>query len=99
MGYAAYYSKNNISFLNDKGITEILWRNKRNTKDQGKLEKMKFSELQKKHYGKRIKVENNFSWKELAAPRTNKVYDKNLDNFLNTIHLVTFNTLFNRRCV
>ena len=81
------YSTENREYLNNKGYTDLIWFNKRNTIDVNIIKKRKLSGHKKNKYKKRHIVENYFSWIDNKIPRLVRIYDKKIENYLNMIYL------------
>jgi hypothetical protein len=86
-GDAGYDSNSNRAYLNNKGYTDIIWSNKRNTKDKDILKKRKIKGNHKDKYKKRNIVENYFSWMDIKIPRLVRLYDKKIKSYLSMIHI------------
>ena len=86
-GDAGYDSNSNRAYLNNKGYTDIIWSNKRNTKDKDILKKRKIKGNHKDKYKKRHIVENYFSWMDIKIPRLVRLYDKKIKSYLSMIHI------------
>ena len=92
-GDAGYDSNSNRAYLNNKGYTDIIWSNKRNTKDKDILKKRKIKGNHKDKYKKRnivsspLVVENYFSWMDIKIPRLVRLYDKKIKSYLSMIHI------------
>ena len=82
MADAGYDSKENRSFLQNKGFEVLIPHNKRN----GKIIR-KFNEEEKKLYKNRIRIENTFSKFKLFR-RVKQIYEKNIDTYIQLSYLV-----------
>ena len=82
-----YRSTENREYLNNKGYTDLIWFNKRNTRDVNIIKKRKLTGHKKNKYKKRHIVENYFSWIDNKIPRLVRIYDKKIENYLNMIYL------------
>jgi len=98
-GDAGYDSNSNRAYLNNKGYTDIIWSNKRNTKDKDILKKRKIKGNHKDKYKKRNIVENYFSWMDIKIPRLVRLYDKKIKSYLSMIHISAISLIFGRKCV
>jgi hypothetical protein len=66
----------------------IKW-NKKNTKNKDIIKKNKFTKKENRVYKKRIIVENFFSWKDIMIPRSDKIYDRKILNFMGLFLLLS----------
>ena len=84
---AGYNSKKNINYLIQKGNIPIIWNNKRNTKNKETIEKNKIKGNKLKKYKRRHIAENFFSWIDNKIPRLARIYDKNINNYINMTYI------------
>ena len=96
---AGYDSTENREYLNNKGYTDLIWFNKRNTRDVNIIKKRKLTGHKKYKYKKRHIVENYFSWIDNKIPRLVRIYDKKIENYLNMIYLASIDLIIGRMCV
>ena len=101
---AGYNSKNNMEYLENKGYVPIIWYNKRNTKNKKIIEQNKIKGNKLKKYKTRYKAEIFFSQLFLRnrrridtkIPRLAKIYDSNIENFINSIYLSIIDIAFGK---
>ena len=96
---AGYDSKLNHDHIRSKGYTPIIWKNRRNIKDEEKLKKLKLTKKEKKEYKKRHIVENSFSWIKTKVPRLEKIYDSYINNYLNMVYLAVSSLILSKVCL
>ena len=94
---AGYHSEKSKDLIRSKGFIPLIAYNKRNTKDEDKINKNKMTKEEKKIYSKRIIVENTNAWEVQGCPRLAKIYDKSKDSFLCTVKMSVIRLLINRR--
>ena len=95
---SGYDSCANKELLKSKGIIPLIKWNKKNTKNVKIIKRNKFTKKQKKMYNKRIIVENFFSWKDVIIPRSDKIYDKKIRNFIGMLLILGSYTVL-KKCV
>jgi transposase len=95
---SGYDSHANKEFLKSKRIIPVIKWNKKNTKNPKIIKRNKFTKKQKKIYNKRIVVENFFSWKDLIIPRSDKIYDRKIQNFIGML-LIMASIIILKKCV
>ena len=101
---AGYNSKNNMEYLENKGYVPIIWYNKRNTKNNKIIERNKIKGNKLKKYKTRYKADIFFSQLFLRnrrridtkTPRLAKIYDSNIENFINSIYLSIIDIAFGK---
>jgi len=96
---AGYDSVENRTYLNDKGYIDLIWYNKRNTKDTNVIKKRKLTGHKREKYKKRHIVETYFSWIDNKIPRLAKIYDKKIKNYTNMVYMATIDLIIGRMCV
>jgi transposase len=93
---SAYDSKKLTDKLIEKGYTNpLIYKNKRNTKDKKKLEKLKMSKEDRIIYKKRINIEHTFCGLK-KNKRINVRYDKKSDMFLGFIFMGLMDILYKK---
>ena len=95
---SGYDSGINKKFLKDNDIQSVIKWNKKNTKNPNIIKQNKFTKKQKKIYKKRIIVENFFSWKDTIIPRSDKIYDKRIQNFKGMLMIMS-SIIILKKCV
>lgn len=96
LGDAGYHSKDNINFIKNNNMIQIIDYNKRNTKNEDIINENMLTKKQKEIFKKRHIVENSHAWKEEIFPRLGKIYDRELKNYEN-IHLLSIIHLILKR--
>ena len=95
---SGYDSKSNKQFLIDNGIKPVIKWNRKKTKNKQIIKRNKFTKEQSKMYKKRIIVENFFSWKDIIIPRSDKIYDRKVNNFIGVL-LIMSSEIILKKCV
>lgn len=95
---SGYDSYSNKQFLIDNGIEPIIKWNRKNTKNKQIIKQNKFTKKQCKMYKERIIVENFFSWKDIIIPRSDKIYDRTVKNFVGML-LIMSSEIILKKCV